>query len=832
MQTKLNLVKGITQKELPDLAIESGEGIVALDQKGRVISVNSEAEKILGWVIDDIKGKDFFAYSNFSLRNVSTEVSPNTSPNASPADANGVSTINSGSKCPALKTINCPHLNVSARIFRKDGKEVAVNFMLTSLLDDGRVIGKLFVFSEEYSDKDNAAEADATGLQEVVETAASIIVRVNAGGEVVFTNQHGQWLFAGENPENYLPKAIKTLLRECPQQLDQQTILDRHWVEGQKKEACIAWSVAVTRNSLGEVTGAVCVGNDLTDHHHALKGQLQERLMAQQVFEHINDGVITVDKQGRVEYLNPTAEQLTGWSCEDARGQMLTDVYQVVDEASKEGADDSVGRCLQGQGSVDGQGNRVLLRRGGWEFIIQDFATPIHDAEGDIAGAVVVLNDISELRGMERWMEYESSHDTLTGLFNRRQLETQLQEALDSVHAGDQRHALFYMDLDQFKLINDGYGHAAGDELLKELSVLLQDQLAEDDSLARLGGDEFGVILKNCSMEKARRTAKSLCRVVRDYRFVWEGKPFELGVSIGLVPITPQWDNIADILRIADSACSVAKEKGRNRVHVYTERDLALRQRDGEIRWIQKIRHALKENRFRLYCQNIVPLGDAPDKKPHYEILLRMLDESDNIIRPAAFIAAAERYHLMPDIDRWVVSSALELLGNRHKRGEHKGMYSINISGQSLDDEAFMGFVVDQIDNSEVPPETICFEITETAAASSLSVVKRFMSILSNMGCKFALDDFGRGISSFAYLKNLDVDYLKIDGMFVKDLAIDKVGHAMVESINHIGHIMGVQTIAEFVESEEVLEKLMELGVDHVQGYQLGRPCPMQSVYQ
>jgi diguanylate cyclase (GGDEF)-like protein/PAS domain S-box-containing protein len=685
----LNLVKGITQEELPDLAIESGEGIIALDQKGCVISLNSEAEKILGWCIDDLLGKDFFVHSNFSLRDVSTEVSSETSSNTTSNAASGVATLNSGSKCPALKTINCPHLNVSAQISRKDGNKVAVNFMLTSLLDKGRVIGKLFVFSEEYSGE-NIGDGKS---QELVDVAASIIVRVDANGEVVFTNQHGQWLFAGENPESFLPTAVKTLLRECPHQLDQQTILDRHWVEGQKKEACIAWSVAVTRNPLGDVTGAVCVGNDLTDHHHALKGQLQERLMAQQVFEHINDGVITVDKQGCVEYLNPTAEHLTGWSCQDARGQMLKDVYHVVDENNIEGPDEAVGRCLREQGSVDGQGNRVLLRKGGWEFIIQDFATPIHDAEGDIAGAVVVLNDVSELRGMERWMEYESSHDALTGLLNRRQFETQLQEALDSVHSGDERHALFYMDLDQFKLINDGYGHTAGDELLKELSILLQGYLTEDDSLARLGGDEFGVILRNCSMEKARRTAKSLCRAVRDYRFVWESKPFEIGVSIGLVPITPQWDNIADILRIADSACYVAKEKGRNRVHVYTARDLALRQRDGEIRWIQRIRHALKEDRFRLYCQNIVPLGDNPEKNTQYEVLLRMLDDNDEIVRPAAFIAAAERYHLMPDIDRWVVSNTLELLGKRHKRGEHRGIFAINISGQSLDDEAFMGFV-------------------------------------------------------------------------------------------------------------------------------------------
>lgn len=797
----MNLVKGITQNELPDLLIESGEGIIALDQKGNVLQLNATAETLLGWSAEEIIGKEFFALTQLSLPE-------NMTPGA-------------GSQCPALGAIKCPHLNVHARLARKDGKETSITFMLTSFFDDDGVVGKVFIFNEDVDGNELPVS------REVMDAAASIIVRLDASGNVTFANQHGQWLFGNVSPDTFLPITIKTLLLEAPNQLDQQTILDRRWVGGQRKEACIAWSVAVTRNALGDVTGAVCIGNDLTDHHHALKGKLQERLMAQQVFEHINDGVITVDREGLVEYLNPTAEHLTGWSCEEARGQMLKDVYHVVDEHSLEGMDDPVSRCMRDRGNADIQGNRVLLRRGGWEFIIQDFATPIHDAEGDIAGAVVVLNDVSELRGMERWMEYEASHDSLTGLLNRRQFETRLREALDSVHSDDQRHALFYMDLDQFKLINDGYGHTAGDQLLKEISALLQINLSEEDSLARLGGDEFGVVLENCSMEKARRVAKNLCRAVRDYRFMWDGKPFEIGVSIGLVPITAQWNDIADMMRVADSACYVAKEKGRNRVHVYTIRDLALRQRDGEIRWIQRIRHALKEGRFRLYCQNIVPLGTAAEKRPHYEVLLRMVDDAGSIIRPAAFIAAAERYHMMPDVDRWVVESTLNLLGERHSRGEHNGIFSINISGQSLDDEAFMGFVVDQIDNSEIPPESICFEITETAAASSLDVVKRFMSILSGMGCKFALDDFGRGISSFAYLKSLEVDYLKIDGMFVKDLAVDKVGHAMVESINHIGHIMGVQTIAEFVETEEVLERLMDMGVDHVQGYQLGRPRPM-----
>lgn len=809
LQAKLSLVKGITQKELPDITAESGEGIVSLDQKGLVLSVNAEAEALLGWSADELRGEDFFALSKFSLRDVAS--------------------LNAGSRCPALKTVNCPHLNVSARISRKDGRELQINFMLTSLFDEGRVSGKLFVFREEM------VEDDQQQSREIVDVAASIIVKLDAGGEVVFANRHGQWLFGEVDADTLLPETIPSLLLECPHQLDQQTLLDQRWVEGQKKEMCIAWSVSVIRNEQGEVNGAVCVGNDFTDHHHSLKGRLHESLMTQKVFEHISDGVITVDHEGCVAYLNPIAEQMTGWNSDEARGQALKDVYHVVDEHSLEGIEDPVGQCLRDRSSVERQDNRILLRRGGWEFIVQDSATPVHDAEGNITGAVVVFSDVSELRGLERWMEYESSHDSLTGLINRRQFEERLQTALASTkhdEAGERHHALLYMDLDQFKLINDSYGHVAGDQLLKELSMLLIDNLANGDSLARLGGDEFGVILEDCSLEKARRKAKTLCRVVRDYRFVWEGKPFDIGASIGLVPITAQWHDLAEIMRVADSACYVAKEQGRNRVHVYQSRDLALRQRDGEMRWIQRIQHALSENRFRLYCQNIVPLGGDVAAETHYEILLRMLDDDDSVMRPAAFIAAAERYHLMPAVDRWVIANALQLLSERRQRGECNGIFSINISGQSLDDEEFLGYVVDQLHHTDVSPENICFEITETAAASNLMVVRRFMSILRGMGCRFALDDFGRGISSFAYLKNLDVDYLKIDGMFVKDLVNDKVGHAMVESINHIGHVMGVQTIAEFVESQEVLECLIDLGVDHVQGYQLGRPRPLQPAFR
>lgn len=806
MQTKLNLVNGIAQKELSDIAVVSGEGIVALDQKGCVISIDAGAERMLGWQTDEIIGQEFFTLSKFSLSDA-----------ASPA---------SGASCPALNTIQCPHLNVRARLSAKDGVQIDVDFMMTSLFKAGLISGKLFVFSE------SVIEAELPVAQQLVDSAASIIVQLDAAGEIIFNNQHGQWLLGEANTNTLVPESIRTLLAQCPHQLDQQTLLDKRWLGGQEKELCIAWSVSVLRDAQGAVTGAVCVGNDFTDHHHTLKGQLHESLTVQKVFEQLNDGVITVDLEGRVVYLNRVAEQLTGWTNDEALGQQLRDVYHVVDEQSLEGSDDLVSRCLRERSSINSDSSRVLLRRGGWEFIIQDTATPVHDADGEITGAALVFTDVSELRGMERWMEYESSHDTLTGLLNREQFEDRLQSALDSVKGDEQHHVLCYLDLDQFKLINDTHGHAAGDQLLKEISLLLKTSLGEDDSLARLGGDEFGVILERQNMETARRAAKALCRAVRDSQYVWEDKSFDVGVSIGLVPISAQWQDLSEIMRIADSACDVAKEMGRNRVHAYEPRDLALRQREVEMRWIQRIRQALNENRFQLYCQNIVPLSKEPDLDTHYEILLRMMAEDGKVIRPTEFITAAERYYLMPAIDRWVVSQALQLLSQRRSRGEINSMFAINLSGQSLDDEDFLGFVVDKLRETDVPPEMVCFEITETVAATHLDVVQRFISVLRGMGCRFALDDFGRGISSFAYLKNLRVDYLKIDGMFVKDIVEDEIGLAMVESINHIGHIMGMQTIAEFVESQDVLEKLIDLGVDHVQGYQLGRPRPLQSVYQ
>ena len=806
LQAKLSLVHGISHQDLPGILATSGEGIVSLDQKGRVLNLNLAAEQLLGWTAEELRGVDFFAHSRFTLND---------------ADA-----VSCGAPCAALESVSCPHLKVNARLIARHEQLLEVSFMLVPLHKAGRSNGKLFIFTRQQPVPPSSVS------EEIVAAAASLIVKLDARGEVCFSNPQARWLLADCGVSGLLPATIPALLRESPHLLDQQTLLDQRRVAGHEKELCLAWSVSVTRDDQGAVSGAVCIGNDFTEQHHAVQGRLQLGDKLQHVYAHINEGVIGVDREGRITFANALAERLTGWSLIEARGKPLRDIYQVMDEQNLNGIERAIMQCLGEQRRVSSQGNRMLLGRGGWELLVSDSITPLKDANGEPGGAVLVFSDVSELRGVERKLAYTTSHDSLTGLINRRQFERRLQAVLDGLQTVGGDHALLHLDLDQFKLINESYGQAAGDQLLKELAALLIGQLTEGDTLGRLGGDEFGVILSDCAPEQARRKARALCRSVRDYCLYWQDKPFDISVSIGLLPLGREERDLTTLLHRADSACFVAKQQGRNRVHVYQHQEMALSRRDGEILWTQRIHQALKEDRFRLYCQNIVPLAENSSINTHYEILLRMINDDGKVLRPASFIAAAERYHLMPAIDRWVIATAIQMLGERRVRGEGKGVFSINISGQSLDDEEFLGFVVDQLHQGKVSPESICFEITETTAASNLMVVQRFIAVLRGMGCQFALDDFGRGVSSFAYLKSLDVDYLKIDGMFVRDLADDAVGHAMVESINNISHIMGVQTIAEFVETSEVLEKLALLGVDHVQGYQLGRPRPLMPAFR
>ena len=428
-------------------------------------------------------------------------------------------------------------------------------------------------------------------------------------------------------------------------------------------------------------------------------------------------------------------------------------------------------------------------------------------------------------------LSYQAAHDTLTGLPNRREFEVRLERALAGAREQNQLHTLCYLDLDQFKVVNDTCGHTAGDELLRQLAVLLQAKLRDRDTLARLGGDEFGVLLENCALEQAQPIAEVLRQLVKEFRFVWHDKSFVIGVSIGLVSITAESENLSSLLSSADAACYTAKDRGRNRVHVYQLEDVDLLKRHGEMQWVTRITRALEENRLRLFVQPILPLFPDAEADVHYEILLRMLDDNAELILPMAFIPAAERYNLMPSIDRWVVSAAFSTFHQLFPLANGgRSICTVNLSGHTLCDEHFLDFIERQFTINKIPYAAICFEITETAAITNLTEAIEFIRVLKAKGCKFSLDDFGSGLSSFTYLKNLPVDYLKIDGAFVKDMETDPIDRAMVEAINHIGHVMGLKTIAEFVESEVILEHLKQIHVDYVQGDWLQQPQPLSSL--
>lgn len=557
----------------------------------------------------------------------------------------------------------------------------------------------------------------------------------------------------------------------------------------------------------------------------------QEKERAEVTLYSIGDAVITTDEACCIEYLNPVAERLTGWTLAQARGKSLSAAMRLVNENTRQPVANPVDLCLKCGEILELADHTLLVRDDGEEVAIADSAAPIRDRAGRVIGAVMVFHDVGHARKLARQLSYQATHDALTGLYNRRAFEEQLKDALESARAGGCEHALCYLDLDQFKVVNDTCGHIAGDELLKQLAHLLQGKVREADVLSRLGGDEFGILLRHCTLEQARAIAEDLRRSVRDFRFVCEEHSFETGISVGVVSINGHTHNLTEVQSAADVACYAAKEGGRNRVHVYVPDDRELQQRQGEMRWVSRIHKAMSENRFMLYCQPILPVDPESTLVPHYEILLRIQGEDGQEVPPMAFIPAAERYNLMPMIDRWVVQNVLRNVG-RLPAGLKNAVWTINVSGRSLGDEEFLQIVSEEIAAADIPGARLCFEITETAAIANLRRASRFIKMLRARGCKFALDDFGSGLSSFAYLKNLEVDYLKIDGSFVRDIATDAIDRAMVEAINNVGHVMQIRTIAEFVENREILAVLRTLGVDYAQGYGIAKPQPFLALLE
>jgi diguanylate cyclase (GGDEF)-like protein len=443
----------------------------------------------------------------------------------------------------------------------------------------------------------------------------------------------------------------------------------------------------------------------------------------------------------------------------------------------------------------------------------------------------VLFKQIIQERKLQKQLSYQASHDALTGLINRFEFENHLKRALESAVTGDATHAMLYIDLDQFKIVNDTCGHVAGDELLRQLSTVLQQKIRSGDILVRLGGDEFGVLLEHCTPEHTISVANALLNTVREFHFVWEDKSFVIGASIGVVMVDKDSESIDGIMSAADAACYSAKDAGRNRIHVFGKNDTMIVDRYGEMQWVTRINDALENNRFQLFCQKIIPVGNtSASPLGLIEILVRMKDETGKLIPPGAFIPSAERYNLMTSLDRWVVRTTFDWLARNPHITDQLDKCSINLSGQSISDVQFLDYLLDLLSVSAVPAEKICFEITETAAITNLSEATEFISQLKRIGCSFALDDFGSGLSSFAYLKNLPVDYLKIDGSFVKDIVDDPIDEAMVRSINEIGHVMGKETIAEFVENDLILERLHKIGVDYAQGFGIDKPKPLDDL--
>jgi diguanylate cyclase (GGDEF)-like protein/PAS domain S-box-containing protein len=538
------------------------------------------------------------------------------------------------------------------------------------------------------------------------------------------------------------------------------------------------------------------------------------------------EGVLTTDVEGRIVYVNHAGEHLIGKPAAEILGRTLPEVIELVDEGDRKSLGDPVRQSLA-TGSRISVGRRGMLVSGNGEGerSIEMTVSPMRDPAGEIGGAVIALRDVSDLRGLTRAMTYQASHDGLTGLVNRREFERRLEEALEAARAGG-RHVLCYLDLDRFKAVNDECGHVAGDGMLREVAGIIKEAVRDSDTVGRLGGDEFGILLVGCPLEKARQIADDVVRAVNDHRFVWKDKIFSVGVSVGLLEVTNESTSIEDIIGAADSACYVAKNQG-SHVHVYSAKDEAAARQRGEIVWLQLLQTALKENRFELYAQPIVATEGTPPGGPGLEVLLRLKDDQGVPVAPADFMRAAERYRLMPMIDRWVVQAALTALGRGGIRLQQGRSLCINLSFQTLGDAGFLEFVVDTLDRTGVTPERLCFEVTENSVITNIDHARRFIGVLHGMGCRFALDDFGRGLSSFANLKNLSLDYLKIDGYFIRNLASDSVNQAMVTAMIRLARSLNFQVIAEQVEDLSALDSARRMGVDFVQGYQVGRPMPL-----
>jgi diguanylate cyclase (GGDEF)-like protein/PAS domain S-box-containing protein len=554
--------------------------------------------------------------------------------------------------------------------------------------------------------------------------------------------------------------------------------------------------------------------------------QIEKELrMLSRAVELGSSAVIITNVNGDIEYVNPKFTDITGYAKSEVlgknprllkSGELPEPVYAKLWNIIQSGK--------------EWKGKFHNRKKNGELYWAHDSISSVRDETGQITHFIAIQNDITQEHELSEQLTYQDTHDLLTGLVNRKEFERKTEHVLLASAQEKKEHALCFLDLDQFKVINDTSGHVAGDELLRQLGQRLESVVRKRDTLARLGGDEFGILMEYCSQEQATRVANEILKSIQGFQFSWLDQTYRISVSIGLVAITESIPNMTELLKQADAACYMAKELGRNRIHVYRPEDIDLAQRQGEMQWVTRINHAIENDLFCLYAQPIVPLNNSGNK--HYELLIRMIDENGTIIPPGAFLPAAERFNFIETLDAWVVKHAFTLLSQYPEFMDEIEFVSINLSGPSLTNGNFLEYISTQFRKTGIEARKICFEITETVAISNFNAAISFISVLRSFGCRFALDDFGSGLSSFGYLKNLPVDYLKIDGVFVKGIVNDPIDRAMVKSINDIGHVIGMQTVAEFVENDEIVDILKDIGVDFGQGYGLGKPGSLNDLLE
>ncbi|MDH3440667.1 MAG: EAL domain-containing protein [Gammaproteobacteria bacterium] len=681
---------------------------------------------------------------------------------------------------------------------------------------------------EEIHDKDRLFADFSRTLPEIVLVHDERILLANESAASLIGLEPEQ--LVGRDAADLVKPAYRALFRKtmakrllgesAPERLEIQLISGDDaglWVEAQS-------SVIEYNGSKAVLT----IARDVSYRKNLEVSLSRSKRQAQFTLESISEGVITTDNEGRIDYMNHAAESMTGSNRDDASGHKAGELFSLIDEADRRALGDPVERCLSIRRRVN-MGRRALLvsRDGKHEHSVEVTASPIKGPGNSVSGTVVVIHDVSEIRGLTRQMSYQAAHDALTGLINRREFERRLEEAMDTAHAEEAVHILAYMDLDRFKAVNDSCGHIAGDNMLREVANLIKDQVRDSDYVARLGGDEFGTLLIGCPIDKAQQIAADICSAVADYRFVWQDKIFNIGISIGLVQVSHSSGSLQDIMAAADSACYVAKQRGRGQVHVYSARDEAVARERGDIQWLRQLQNALRDDKFELATQPIIATTSGEVSGPCLEVLIRMPDERGRSGDSADFLRSAERYQLMPQIDRWVVNAVLAAINSGEIKLATQRSCAINISGQTLSDESFLSFVVEALDHSGVSPSSICLEVTEGAIFNNVQYAQRFIEVLHGIGCEFALDDFGSGLGAFSSLKNLPIDYLKIDGTYTRSLNTDQVNQEMVSAMIKLARTMQFRVVAEQVEEQEDFDWLRTAGIDFVQGHFVDAPATL-----